>query len=223
VPAQPEPPLAPATPAERDQRRPRNRSQRQIDESAENKASIVRAAATVFAERGYTQTTLDMVASLVGLSRQGVLHHFASKEALFKAVLELQRDWAAGLIENEVRPSGWESIRDLAVFLGRTAQDRPPLQLVHVLEGESIAGNEAAHGYVRERVDLIHAALRRRLERLRAEGAIAPDVDLDTLATLIAAAINGLQKRWLVDPRAKTSPAFDLLLTLIENQLTPEH
>jgi AcrR family transcriptional regulator len=185
VPAQPEPTSA-------DQRRPRNRSQRQIDESAENKASIVRAAATVFAERGYTQTTLDMVASLVGLSRQGVLHHFASKEALFKAVLEQQREWAAALIEAEVRPSGWESIRDLAVFLGRTAQDRPPLQLVHVLEGESIAGNEAAHGYVRERVDLIHAA------------------------------INGLQKRWLVDPRAQTSPAFDLLLTLIENQLAPE-
>ena len=181
----------------------------------------MRAAATVFAERGYAQTTLDMVASLVGLSRQGVLHHFASKEALFKAVLEQQRQWAASLVESQVRPSGWAAFRDLAVFLGRSPDDRLPLQLMHVLEGEAIAGNEAALGYVQERMEEIQSALRRRLDRIRAEGTIAADVDMDAVATLIAAAVNGLQRRWLVDPRARTAPAFDLLLTLLEQQLAP--
>jgi AcrR family transcriptional regulator len=204
-------------------RRPRNRSQRQLEESAENKASIVRAAATVFAERGYTQTTLDMVASLVGLSRQGVLHHFASKEALFHAVLEQEKRWAAGQLgPGPVTPStGWAAIRELAGFLGQSPDARVPLQLVHVLEGEGISGNAAAHAYARERTELVRQNIRARLEQLRSDGEIAANADLDAAAVLVAATINGLQKRWLIDPGERTQRSFELLVDLLATQLAP--
>ncbi|MDP9026218.1 MAG: TetR/AcrR family transcriptional regulator, partial [Actinomycetota bacterium] len=36
---------------------------------------------TVFAEHGYRGSSLDAVARAAGLTRQGILHHFASKQA----------------------------------------------------------------------------------------------------------------------------------------------
>lgn len=199
-------------------RRPRNRSPRQIAESAENKASIVRAAAAVFAERGYSQTTLDLVAGLVGLSRQGVLHHFSSKEALFQAVLEQENAWARAQLGSVVS-AGWNSIRELAVILGQSPQARLPLRLVHVLEGEGIAGNEAAYAFARERAELVLSTIRHRLERIRAEGGIAADADLDAAAALLAAAVDGLRKRWLINPDEPTTRSFDLLVDLLAERL----
>ncbi|MDP9793032.1 AcrR family transcriptional regulator [Catenuloplanes nepalensis] len=201
-------------------RRPRNRSQRQLDESAELKAEIVRTAARAFAERGYAQTTLDVVAKLVGLSRQGVLHHFPSKDALFAAVLDREKGWAQARAAIESTGAGLDAIHGLAVFLGHHEDSRVPLQLIHVLEGEGIAGNEAARRYVVDRAAQVRGEIRRRLDAGRDGGAIAANADLDAATLLIAATINGLQKLWLLDPALPTEIPFDLLLQLLEPYLT---
>lgn len=49
---------------------------------------ILRAAQVVFARHGYRQTAMAMVAEEAGLSRQALYHHFASKEALFAALVD---------------------------------------------------------------------------------------------------------------------------------------
>ncbi|MCF6744494.1 helix-turn-helix transcriptional regulator [Blastococcus sp. KM273128] len=54
----------------------------QVDEG------ILDTAATLFARRGYTKTSVQDVAAAVGLSKAGLLHHFPSKEALHQAVLD---------------------------------------------------------------------------------------------------------------------------------------
>jgi AcrR family transcriptional regulator len=192
-------------------RRPRRRSQRQIEESAEIKAAIVRTALPVFAERGYTQTTLEAVATLCGLTRSGILHHFSSKEALFRAVLELQMSWA----QHQAKGASDPAVRGLAAFVGGTAEARVPLQLVHVLEGEAIAGNESAAEHVRARAHFVELEVRRRLEAGRERGEIDPKIDLAAATTLIAAAVNGLQTAWLLDDGTPTEAAFDLLLRLL--------
>ncbi|GGM94870.1 TetR family transcriptional regulator [Lentzea pudingi] len=204
------------TPPQPPARRPRRRSQRQIEESATIKAEIVTAASEVFAENGYALTTLDAVAKRVGLGRTGLLHHFPSKEALFLAVLDREREWAQERAGGETGTTGLDTIRELGVFLGRDAAARTPLQLVHVLEGEAIAGNEAAARYVAERLVKVRDEIRRRLEHE------TPAEDLETVVTLVAATINGLQKIWLLEPDAPTIPAFELLMDLLDNQLTTD-
>ncbi|WP_178379843.1 TetR/AcrR family transcriptional regulator [Cryptosporangium aurantiacum] len=169
------------------------------------------AALPVFAERGYTQTTLDSVAKLVGLTRSGILHHFASKEALFLAVLERQRAWAQQQVDSADR----STTRGLSAFLGHAGHARVPLQLVHVLAAEAIAGNEAAAGYVAERADFVRSEIRRRLQESRERGEVDPAIDLDEATTLVAATLNGLQAAWLLDADVPTEPAFDLLLRLL--------
>jgi AcrR family transcriptional regulator len=43
---------------------------------------------TVFARFGYRRASMDQIADEVALTRQAVYHHFPSKEALFRAVVE---------------------------------------------------------------------------------------------------------------------------------------
>src|SRR5215472_1817280 len=58
------------------------------------RASILQTAATVFAERGYTDTTLAELIARSGLTKGAFYFHFASKEQLALAVLEeKQRQW----------------------------------------------------------------------------------------------------------------------------------
>jgi TetR/AcrR family transcriptional regulator len=54
----------------------------------EVRLSIRGAALAAFRQRGYRGTTLDDIASTVGLTRGALLHHFHSKAALLGAVLD---------------------------------------------------------------------------------------------------------------------------------------
>ncbi|CAL9615991.1 hypothetical protein SUDANB58_05740 [Streptomyces sp. enrichment culture] len=61
--------------------------------SEDRRAQIVTAALDVIAEYGYERTTQAAVAERVGLTQQGLQHHFPSKEDLFVAVLEARDQW----------------------------------------------------------------------------------------------------------------------------------
>ena len=51
------------------------------------KASIMQAAIRAFQEEGYDKTSMDRIAEVAGASKRTVYNHFASKDALFKAVI----------------------------------------------------------------------------------------------------------------------------------------
>ena len=56
------------------------------------RASILQAAATAFAQRGFAATSMDEVATEAGITRLILYRHFDSKEALYTAVLQQVRD-----------------------------------------------------------------------------------------------------------------------------------
>jgi AcrR family transcriptional regulator len=58
--------------------------------SEATRAALLDEATALFAERGYVGTSLEDVASASQVTRGAVYHHFASKQALFEAVLDLQ-------------------------------------------------------------------------------------------------------------------------------------
>ena len=58
--------------------------------SAATRAALLGEATALFAERGYAGTSLEDVASASQVTRGAVYHHFASKQALFEAVFDLQ-------------------------------------------------------------------------------------------------------------------------------------
>jgi AcrR family transcriptional regulator len=68
---------------------PEVKSRRELYSEA-TRAALLEQATALFAERGYVGTSLEDVASASQVTRGAVYHHFASKQALFEAVLDRQ-------------------------------------------------------------------------------------------------------------------------------------
>lgn len=94
----------------------------QVDEE------ILDRAAALFAQHGFDQTSLKALADAVGLSKAGLLHHYPSKEALYRAAQESGRDQARGVLDQLAtsQPGAGRDRRALEL-LTDIALDRPGL------------------------------------------------------------------------------------------------
>ena len=58
----------------------------------EKRAQIIEAAVSEFQELGFTGASMDRVAARADVSKRTVYNHFESKEALFRAILDLMAE-----------------------------------------------------------------------------------------------------------------------------------
>jgi AcrR family transcriptional regulator len=183
--------------------------------SEERRAEIVRAALEVIAERGYRGASLAAVAERVGLTQQGLLHHFPTKEALLVTVLKERDQWDA------VPDTQWR-IDLLASLVEYNAMRPGIIQTFSALLGESVTDGHPARGYFTERYAQVRESM---AAVLRAEyGDRLPNgLTPERTAPLLVAVMDGLQYQWLLDPESVDMPgAFrDFLSLLGENPETP--
>lgn len=176
--------------------------------SEERRAEIVRAALEVIAGRGYRGASLAAVAERVGLTQQGLLHYFPTKDALLVAVLEERDQWDA------VPDTPWRV--DLLASLVEYNAMRPGIiQTFSALLGESVTDGHPARGYFTERYARVRASM---AAVLRAEyGDRLPNgLTPERTAPLLVAVMDGLQYQWLLDPESVDMPgAFRDFLALL--------
>ncbi|TLS47412.1 TetR/AcrR family transcriptional regulator [Streptomyces montanus] len=176
--------------------------------SAERRAEILRAALEVIAERGYRGASLAAVAERVGLTQQGLLHYFPTKEALLVAVLAERDKWDA------MPDSQWRL--DLLASLTEYNAMRPGIvQTFSALLGESVTEEHPAREFFTQRYEAVRATM---AQVLRAEyGERLPSgLTPERAAPLLVAVMDGLQYQWLLAPEDVDMPgAFRDFLTLL--------
>lgn len=112
--------------------------------------AIVNEARRCFAEHGYDGTSLNDIAAGVGIRRASLLHHFPSKDAIYRTVFEQAlTDWADRMErviqEPEGDDEGWTYVDQVLTATVRWFAENP--EFVRLVRHESLSPNSEHLGF----------------------------------------------------------------------------
>lgn len=186
----------------------------------DRREEILNEATKLFGEGGFRGTSLASVAKAVDLTEPGLLHYFPSKVHLLQGVLEYRdkqdekkyRD----LLESD-QGSIFESLGSLVA-----ENERIPvlIRLFTVLVGESIRPDHPSHDYFLNRYTEIRNIFSNQISEKFDTAQLDSSADVDKLAALYIAVMDGLQIQWLLDPESMSmSDSFNLFNKIIFDYL----
>ena len=175
------------------------------------RASIMQTAATVFAERGYTDTTLAELIARSGLTKGAFYFHFASKEQLALAVLEeKQRQWLEFVRQQALdKPRAIDQLLALGPALIRLHRQDPSAYSAQRLSRDlaripDLAGPIRAQ--MRGWIDLVAAII----SQAQRDGDLPAHLDASALAAILVAATDGLKDLSdILDPPSRARRGFE--------------
>lgn len=158
-----------------------------IEKGKATRDKLIATGRELFGERGYEGTSIEAVLESAGVARGALYHHFATKEALFDAVLERLIADIATTVAEAARPERdpVESLRIGCATWLRMALD-PAVQRIAILDPPAVVGwtrwRELDEQY-------ILGGLRAGLRRIADEGRLSAE-DIDLLAHMLLASVN---------------------------------
>ena len=110
------------------------------------RAEFVGIAAALFADRGFSATSLDDIAAEAGYSKAAVLYHFGSKDDLLVAVIEHHIDATTDLVASlEDDPAGAQRVDQAIDALVGFALERRPTVPMALSPAHDVATSMARH------------------------------------------------------------------------------
>lgn len=176
---------------------------------------ILEVAVDLFAARGFNDVGIAEIASEVGVTPAGLLHHFPTKATLLLAVLQ-ERELR---VEQTLRRHLEEKDDFITAFL-KILEDNEKspglVQLFAVLSAESLSSTHPGHGWFVARYDNTISAAAEQLDRVIDVNALPPGVTAVTIARWMHGLADGLRIQWLLNPgslnRHETVAQFAALL-----------
>jgi AcrR family transcriptional regulator len=159
----------------------------------DRRSQLIEEATLVISRVGFARFTISELARECGITRAGVLHHFASREELLLAVLRARDENDAAAVIADAPALGGDVRTILDLLVARNATQPEIVRLYTVLSAEALDAGHPAHAYFVERWD--------RTISLLAELLGGWDRPAREIAIEIHAFMDGLQLDWLRDPR----------------------
>jgi TetR/AcrR family transcriptional repressor of nem operon len=189
------------------------------------RAFLLKTAARVFAERGYTGTALSDLIAASGLTKGAFYFYFPSKAALALAVLRDQQErWLHGVSERVLAAgTAIEQFRALTPAMLDLLATEPGAWSITRLTKEMAADPataDAVVGPMAQWVELIADIIR----RAQAGGDIRRELDPHAVAVVLVGAFDGLKTLTdVLDPGSADSRLFtrraEVLLDVVEHGL----
>ena len=176
--------------------------------------AVLAAARSLFGKKGYVQTSVDEIADAARVTKGAVYHHFAGKEALFRAVLaevEVEADARAAGAGDPEGPPIDQIVARVNAYLDAALDEE--MRRIALIDAPAVLGLEP-EGSVDQHPG--HVDLRSFIAASTARGQII-DIDPDLLTHLIRGLVwlSGLQIAHASDPdvtRSALGEALDAML-----------
>lgn len=158
---------------------------------------ILAAAVDLVGRNGFSGATVREVADAVGLSPNGLLHYFGSKDELFTEILKRRDELDLGRQPSVVDP---RDQLELVLRAVRHNADVPGLvQMYSRISNEAARQDHPSHEYFRQRYEATRDAFAGIFQRLQDEGSLAAEADPRRLGAVLLALLDGLQTQWMYD------------------------
>jgi TetR/AcrR family transcriptional regulator len=151
--------------------------------------SIMDAATELFADEGFEAVSIAAIAARAGISKANVFHHFASKQALYLAVMRettaKHAEFAEALLTEEC--SSAEKLRRLLAYdLDSICKEKQKFRLVfrEIFEAQPHVACELAHSFVDRTLRAVQALV----EQGQASGEFRSELDPAVVSVMLGAA-----------------------------------
>jgi AcrR family transcriptional regulator len=187
----------------------------QHERSRTTRAALSASARVLFAEQGFAGTNRDDIAAGAGVTRGALYHHFATKEAVFRAVVEeLEQELVARVVmaAEGVTDPGEQLRAGCLAFLDACAD--PAIRRIVLLDAPAVLGWEAWREIdARYGLALVRAGLESAMDAGRMPRAPVDSLAHTLLGALNEAAVVVANAPEPVVARAEMAEVLDLILS----------
>jgi TetR/AcrR family transcriptional regulator, repressor for uid operon len=181
---------------------------------------ILDAAEQCFARHGFHRTTMQDICRAASVSAGALYVYFASKEDLIAGICERDRAKFAG--ELAYLADAPDLLAALAQLAEHYAIEQPAYKRILVIEMGVESTRNPAIATIFQAVDrFVVDSFAKLFERARAQGRIAPTLDSQTLAHVVATIGDGMFWRRAIDPSHDPKVLIPALMGVIAALLNP--
>lgn len=167
---------------------------------------ILDAARLAFVDQGYHATTMDRIAQSVGCSKKTLYKLFASKDDLFRAVMERQRAEIDSIRPDAARPPE-EALRDFLLDFADAILSDHSIALMRIAMAEAGRTALLRDDWCERGPDATRFALETYLEALGAEAPYEFEPALDTARMLVGMALGAVHHELMMGLERRLSRA----------------
>lgn len=177
------------------------------EEAAVTRATVLKAALSVFSAKGYAATTLDDVATAAKVTRGAIYWHFKSKADLYNTLVEEMSARGASIVQQAVAEGG--TLIDILrrVFISQCVliEDDKEARAVMELALFKTGLDSDLQAGRKKQIDAGNALIAGIADAMKmgvSQGILRDDIDPTDMARAFIAFENGAIQQWLASPKS---------------------